>query len=70
MIDGDGDYRYDDIGEIETSMGQIMGCKQQTFSGTLMHDGQSRGTIIVKAEAVHESRTAVSFAYQWTQIEN
>ena len=70
MIDGDGDGSYDTIGSVETTIGKVMGSKQQTFTDTLYHNGKSGGTIIVKAEAVQESKQAVSFNYSWANIRN
>lgn len=54
VIDDDGSNSFDLIGEIETSLGNIMGSKAQTFSGQLLVPGKkdNRGTIIVVAESV------------------
>ena len=35
-----------------------------------MHNGRKSGTLIVRAEAVQESKQAVSFAYSWANINN
>ena len=37
MIDGDGGGDYDVIGEIELTMGKLMGAKKQIFEGNLTH---------------------------------
>ena len=52
MIDGDGGGDYDTIGEIETTMGKIMGSRAQQFMGELKSGANSGGNIIVKAESV------------------
>ena len=41
MIDGDGDGDHDTIGEVETTMGSLMGALKQTFIADLKKDGQS-----------------------------
>ena len=41
MIDGDGDGDYDTIGEVETTMGQLMGALKQTFTADLKKNGQA-----------------------------
>ena len=49
MIDGDGDGDYDTIGEVETTMGKLMGALKQTFTANLMKGGQgNRGQLIVR----------------------
>ena len=53
IIDDDGSGSFDTIGEIETTMGALMGAKAQTYSAPLTHRGATnRGTLIVRAEAV------------------
>jgi len=39
MIDGDGKGDFDTIGEVETTMGAIMGAKAQIFCEQLMVKG-------------------------------
>lgn len=58
MIDWDGSGDYDRIGENQTTMGALMGAKKQVFTGPLTLPGQNknRGTLIVRAEAVEESK--------------
>ena len=44
MIDGDGGRDYDPIGDIQVTMGKLMGAKKQTWTGDLTHEGKtSRG---------------------------
>lgn len=53
MIDGDGDGDYDTIGEVETTMGKLMGALKQTWTANLVKNGQAnRGQIIVRTMAV------------------
>ena len=62
FIDGDGAGDYDTIGEIEVTMGQLMGARAQTFNGNLSFKGQSnRGQIIVRTEAIQESNEWISY---------
>ena len=37
LIDGDGGGDYDEIGEIEVTMGKLMGAKKQIFTGELTY---------------------------------
>ena len=39
MIDGDGGSEYDAIGEVEVTMGKLMGAKKQIWEGNLTFDG-------------------------------
>ena len=41
MIDGDGGGDYDTIGEVEVTMGKLMGAKQQTWTSHLTYQGQA-----------------------------
>ena len=44
MIDGDGGAEYDAIGEIEVTMGKLMGAKKQVWTGNLTYNGaENRG---------------------------
>ena len=54
MIDGDGGNDYDSIGELECTMGNIMGAKAQVLTQelTLFAHKDKRGTIIIRAESV------------------
>ena len=66
LIDDDGSGSYDTIGEIETTMGALMGAKAQTFSAPLVYKGNAnRGTIIIRAEAIQESNANAEFAFRW-----
>ena len=54
MIDDDGVGSFDMIGEVETTLGNIMGAKLQTFHGDLRitTDKKSRGKINIRAEGI------------------
>ena len=53
----------EEIGYIETSMGSIMGARNQTQTAELKYDksASKRGQIIIRAEATVESNHAVTF---------
>jgi len=71
MIDGDGGGDYDVIGEIETSMGKIMGAKAQMFTGDLVHNGAgNRGQIIVRSEAIAQSNEAIRMDIRLQNVNN
>ena len=50
MIDDDGDGKFDLIGEIETTLGTIMGAKRQIFEQDLV--AAKNGRIVIRAEPV------------------
>jgi len=54
MIDADNEYGGgDEIGCIETTVGNIMGARQQTFTADLVKGGKTnRGQIIIRADSV------------------
>ena len=72
MIDDDGAGSFDLIGTIETTLGTIMGSKQQTFSGELKipSEKKSRGMVIVRAEGLNASNTSIKFQIACEQINN
>ena len=39
LIDGDGGSDYDEIGEIEVTMGKLMGAKKQIYTADLTYQG-------------------------------
>lgn len=71
IIDDDGKGAFDTVGDVETSMGALMGAKAQTLSAELQYKGKkNRGTIIVRAEAVQTSNACAEFAYKWQNLNN
>jgi len=54
MIDADDEYGGgEEIGYIETTLGNIMGARQQTFTADLVKGGKTNnGQIIIRADAV------------------
>lgn len=72
MIDGDGDGDYDTIGELNTTMGSLMGARAQMFTGTLTdkHGNGNRGQIIVRTEAIQESNEAIAFSLSMREVNN
>lgn len=63
---------HDEIGYIETSMGTVMGSRNQTLTAELKNDSQSgkRGQIIIRAEAESESSHMVHFKVEAEGIAN
>ena len=63
VIDDDGSNSFDLIGDVETTLGNIMGAKQQTFQGDLKipSDKRSRGRLIVRAEGLEKSNISCNF---------
>jgi len=62
VVDGDNvSGKHDPIGTVETTLGAIVGAKQQTFIADLTKKGQSKscGKIIVRADPVKESNMEV-----------
>jgi Ca2+-dependent lipid-binding protein len=61
VIDDDGAGSFDLIGTVETTLGNIMGARQQTFSADLKipTDRKARGRIIIRAEGLEASNTVV-----------
>jgi hypothetical protein len=62
-MDGDNSGgKYELIGQMETTLGAIMGAKNQTFIQPLSHPSVSgaRGNIIIKGDSITESNWEVS----------
>ena len=72
MLDDDGGST-EEIGYYETTLGNIMGSRNQTLTVDLKHDsseGKKRGQIIVRAEAVTESNHKVAYQMSATDLDN
>ena len=71
MIDGDGSGDYDTIGEVEVTMGKLMGAPKQTWTANLQINGQgNRGQIIVRTQAVQQSNEVAKFSIRLTNVHN
>ena len=72
MIDGDGGSDYETIGEVEVTMGKLMGAKQQTWTANLAYRGDStkRGQIIVRTQAVQQSNEVAKWTLRWQNLNN
>ena len=70
FVDVDLNDNFDLIGEIETSMGSIMGSKNQVFMGRLVRNGSEKhnGIILVRAESVMESNDVAIFSKCWSDV--
>ena len=64
MIDGDGGGDFDTIGEVEVTMGKLMGAKKQMWTANLSYQGNSvnRGEIIVRTQAMETSNEVAKFS--------
>jgi len=62
MIDQDNKSatEFDMIGEIEVTMGQLMGATKQMFQGQLKHNGKNTGTIIVRSQTLASASNLVA----------
>ena len=63
MIDGDFGGKFDFLGEMETTVGAVMGARNQVFMGKLSRggvEGKRNGVIMVRAEAVADSNMAAT----------
>ena len=72
MIDGDWDGSSETIGEVETTMGALMGARKQVWMDRLVRDGSEKrnGIIIVRVEPVAESHMAAKFKLKWSNVNN
>jgi len=56
MIDVDNGNNHDIIGEVEVSLGSLMGAPRQLWQKDLTYNGQGkRGQLIVRTEAIQET---------------
>jgi hypothetical protein len=62
----------DIIGTVQTTMGQVMGARQQTFQSDLTLEGQkkSRGKIIVRGEGLENSNHVIKMQISCEEIGN
>jgi hypothetical protein len=71
VVDVDNGESFDTIGEIETTMGNLMGASRQTFTGNLTHSGASnRGSLIVRTQAIEQSNFVAKWNLRWQNIGN
>ncbi len=73
MIDADDNSGSgDEIGICETTLGNIMGARQQTFTTDLIEPGRKdkRGQIIIRAEAIQSSNQQAIFRARFQDCGN
>jgi len=73
VMDGDDMTDDDLIGQLETTMGDIMGARGQCLAKDLKRtasDTDKRGQIIVRGEGVQESNLAVNMKLDWANLNN
>ena len=71
FIDGDGDGDYDTIGEMEVTLGKILGAKGQAHKGKLSFNGSDdRGKVQVRAEVQNAKDEFAKWRLRWTDIKN
>ena len=73
MVDADDDkgLNCEAIGEVETTMGSLMGAPRQTFTANLTHQGQqNRGQLIVRTQALETSNLVTSWNLRWQNVSN
>ena len=71
MVDVDNGSNFDVIGEVEVTMGSLMGAPRQTWTADLKHNGKAkRGQIIVRTQAIEETNMVAKWNLRWTQVQN
>ena len=72
MNDIDDGGEYEEIGNIEVTLGSILHSKNQTFMDRLQFQGSEKkiGQIIVRAEPVEETNMAATFKLEWSNVNN
>ena len=68
MVDVDNGNNYDLIGEVEVTMGNLMGASRQTWTSNLTINGNTavnRGQIIVRTEAIEQSNLVAKWCLRW-----
>ena len=70
--DDDGNGQFDRIGTISTTMGAIMGAKQQCLVANLLDKNQKAGKqqIIITAEGVSKSNEVADISMRWENLNN
>jgi len=63
VIDVDKDGKYNDLGTIETTLGHIMGAKQQIALFELTVKGKKAGKLIVKSDVLQTSRGTLDLQF-------
>jgi len=72
VLDDDGNGTYDVIGYAETTLGHILGSRNQTFLADLKKEGKTaiRGKIIVRADSIKESNWEVTMKVSGINLPN
>ena len=66
FIDGDGGGDFETIGEVEVTMGKLMGAKKQTWQANLAYNGNANcGEIIVRTQALATSNEVAKMSLRW-----
>lgn len=71
-MDGDLNGSFEVIGELETTVGALLGSKNQVFMDRLQHKGVEKriGVLIVRVESVTESNMGAKFKMKWSNVNN
>lgn len=71
FIDGDGGGDFETIGEVQVTMGKLMGAKRQIWTENLTFEGRAnRGQIIVRTQAIIQSNEVVKWRLKWQNVRN
>mmetsp|Transcript_20928 Transcript_20928/g.25720 ORF Transcript_20928/g.25720 Transcript_20928/m.25720 type:complete len:156 (+) Transcript_20928:178-645(+) len=70
-IDNTSGSSYDLIGEIEVSMGNLMGAPRQTWQANLTNKGKNCGQIVVRTQSMADASNLVTrFNPIWSNVNN
>lgn len=71
VVDIDGDKSFDLIGTVETTVGKLMGAKNQTMIADLKDKkGKAGGKLILRAERVSQSKNLVFMQWSGKKLMN
>ena len=70
-IDNDAGTEFDIIGEVEVTLGTLMGAARQTWTSNISHNGKPGGQIVVRTQSMAGATNYVArFAPNWTNVNN
>ena len=70
-IDGSPGANHDVIGEVEVTMGKLMGAPKQTFNANLTYQNKAnRGQLIVRTQAIQQTNMVAKWALRLQNLSN
>ncbi|EGR30079.1 hypothetical protein IMG5_142720 [Ichthyophthirius multifiliis] len=70
VLDDDGKNSFDEVGECQTTIGAIVGAKNNIYIADIQRKGQSAGNIVILSEATQDCRDHIYMQWKGVKLKN